>query len=168
MPYFARIDPGSVAVFIPILMVLGGVLIAIAAIFMNARKKDLEHRERLVALEKGLPLPEPGPVRVSRPAYASRRAYGLVMVGIGLSVWIATSVANGSRDGIWGLIPLFIGLGMLIASHLDKREYDAAVAREDGRGGAFSRTSGANAPVAPPATDPVASSDSDDSYSSSA
>ena len=127
---FATIGPEHIAIFIPILAVTGGVLIAITAVIIGGRKKDLEHRERIAAMEKGIPLPEPPPER-RKPVHSIRRASGLVMAGIGLSLWIALSVAVGGREGVWGLIPLFFGLGLIIASVLDKREYEAERKRID-------------------------------------
>jgi hypothetical protein len=123
MPLFGSIDPDVVAISIPILAVCGGVLIAITAIIVNGRKKEQEHRERLVAMEKGI-APPPQPQEIERPKYSSRRANGLVMTGIGLALTIAMSVANGIDSGVWGLIPLFIGIGLLIAGSIDKREFD--------------------------------------------
>src|SRR4051794_28856504 len=123
MPYICSVGPETIALSIPILAVCGGVLIAITAIIVNGRKKEQEHRERLVAMEKGMVLP-PQPAEVERPKYSSRRANGLVMTGIGLALTVAMSVANGPEQGVWGLIPLFIGLGLLIAGAIDKREYD--------------------------------------------
>lgn len=123
MPLFGSIDPEVVAISIPILGVCGGVLIAITAIIVNGRKKEQEHRERLVAMEKGIAPPQP-PQEIERPKYSSRRANGLVMTGIGLALTIAMSVANGIDSGVWGLIPLFIGIGLLIAGSIDKREFD--------------------------------------------
>jgi len=32
---------------------------------------------------------------------------------------------------VWGLIPLFIGLGLLIAATLDKREYEETQRRKE-------------------------------------
>jgi len=130
IPLFGWVDAEVVAVFIPILGVLGGVLIAITAVVMNGRRKELEHRERIIAMEKGLPLPAPM-VELERPKYSGRRANGLVLTGIGLALTIALSAEEGFTDGgMWGLIPMFIGIGLLIASFIDKREYDA----ERGRG----------------------------------
>jgi len=123
MPIFSSIEPDAIALSIPILAVCGGVLIAITAIIVGGRKKEQEHRERLVAMEKGIIPPAP-PEEVERPKYSSRRANGLVMTGIGLALTIAMSVANGIDSGVWGLIPLFIGIGLLIAGSIDKREFD--------------------------------------------
>jgi hypothetical protein len=123
MPLFSWVEPELVAISIPILAVCGGVLIAITAIITKGRQKEQEHRERLIAMEKGI-MPPPPPVEVERPKYSSRRANGLVMIGIGLALTIAMVAENGFDDGLWGLIPLFIGVGLLIAGMIDKREYD--------------------------------------------
>ena len=130
---FGRIDPETIAIFIPILTVMGGILIAITAIIVKGRNKDLEHRERLVAMEKGIELPQTAvaaPVE-RKPAYAARRAGGLVMFGIGFALTIAMGVTGGWDAGVWGLIPLFIGLGLLIAATLDKREYEETQRRKE-------------------------------------
>ncbi len=124
MPLFANIDPEVIAVFIPIIGVIGGVFIAVTAVIMNGRRKELEHRERILAMEKGITPPSPQ-VETERPKYSGRRANGLVMTGIGLALTIALWAEEGAEGGVWGLIPLFIGLGLLIAGSLDKREYEA-------------------------------------------
>jgi hypothetical protein len=122
--YFCDVlDPELVAISIPILAVAGGVLIAITAIITKGRQKEQEHRERVLAIEKGMAPPAP-PAEVDRPKYSSRRANGLVMTGIGLALTIALWVEDGADSGVWGLIPLFIGIGLLIAGSIDKREYD--------------------------------------------
>ncbi|HEX6791125.1 MAG TPA: DUF6249 domain-containing protein [Candidatus Krumholzibacteria bacterium] len=124
MPYFCNIDPEVIAVFIPILGVCGGVLIAITAVIVNGRKKEQEHRERVLALEKGIALPPAAQEAVERPKFSNRRANGMVMTGIGLALTIAMWVNEGSEAGVWGLIPLLIGIGLLIAGAIDKREYE--------------------------------------------
>jgi hypothetical protein len=122
---FCSVDSETIALAIPILFVMGGILIAITAIVMQARRKDLEHRERIIAMEKGLPIPiEPAAAKQERPKYSNRRANGLVLTGIGIALTIAMWVEDGASTGVWGLIPLFIGIGLLIASHLDKQEWE--------------------------------------------
>ena len=71
-------------------------------------------------------------IEPERPKYSGRRANGLVMTGIGLALTIALSGEEGFADGgVWGLIPMFIGIGLLIAGSLDKREWDAQQRKND-------------------------------------
>jgi hypothetical protein len=118
---FPWIDSAIVALLIPIIVVIGGVGMGIIAIVMNGRQKELAHKERLIAMEKGIPIPEP--VRdEKRPAYLSIRAWGLVMFCLGVALVIAIGAAAGFRDGLWGLLPLSIGAGLLIGANLEKRD----------------------------------------------
>jgi hypothetical protein len=125
MPYFCSVGPDTIALSIPILAVCGGVLIAITAIIVKGRKEEQEHRERVVAMEKGIAVPTTPVQEVHKPKYSDRRASGLVMTGIGLALTIAISVSDRFESGVWGLIPLFIGIGLLIAGTVDKREHEA-------------------------------------------
>lgn len=122
---FGDIGPEMVAVFIPIIAVLGGCAIAVAAVVTAGKKKELEHRERLAALEKGIPLPEAPPQPLKRPAYSGRRAAGLIIFGFGIALTIGISVSESFEEGVWGLLFIFVGIGLLIAAFLDKREYEA-------------------------------------------
>jgi len=149
---FGYIGPEHIAIFIPIISVIGGVFIAITAIIVGGRKKDQEHQERLRAMEKGIPLPEP-PQKEIKKTYSGRRAGGLVLTGIGLALWIAISTAEGPEEGVWGLIPLFIGLGLLIAAFFDKREYDSEQEKKNGNGGTFTPPARPAAPAPPADTD---------------
>lgn len=114
------------ALMIPITAVIGSFVIAIVAIIVDGKKKDRIHQERLVAIEKGYPLPEPEEKK-EKPVYATRRAWGLVWAGLGLALTIALA-ANPEAAEVnawgWGLLPMFIGVGLLVAGHLDKKEWD--------------------------------------------
>jgi hypothetical protein len=122
---FADMGPEVVAIFIPIIAILGGCAIAVAAVIGAGKKKELEHRERVIALEKGIPLPEAQPEPVKRPAFAGRRAAGLVIFAFGIALTLGISVAESFQEGVWGLLFIFVGIGLLIAAFLDKREYMA-------------------------------------------
>ena len=109
------------ALTIPLLSIFGGVSIAIVSIIMAGRKKELIHKERLIALEKGIDLPGE-PIKDKREAYLANRTGGLVMTMIGLTLTIALWTVAGSVGGVWGLIPLGIGVGLLISAALEKKE----------------------------------------------
>jgi len=115
------------ALTIPLFSIFGGISIAIVAIIMAGRKKELMHKERLLALEKGIALPEEEPRKnkSKRPAYLTQRTWGLVMTMIGLTLTIALWTVAGSVGGVWGLIPLGIGVGLLISSSLEKKEMES-------------------------------------------
>lgn len=113
------------ALTIPLLMIFGGVAISIAAIIMSGRKKELVHKERLIAIEKGIDLPAEAK-KSKREPYLSNRTGGLVMSLTGLTTTIALWTVTGSVGGVWGLIPLGIGVGLLISSALEKKELDRA------------------------------------------
>ncbi len=122
MPLFADVaNPETLAVMIPITAVMGGIAIAIVAIIMGARKKELEHKERIIAMEKGISIPQQ-PEPCCRPAYQSNRAAGFVLTLLGIALTITISVSGGLEGGIWGLVPLAIGIGLLISSSIEKKE----------------------------------------------
>jgi hypothetical protein len=122
------------------------------AIVVEGRKKDLMHKERLFALEKGLPLPEP-PEKEEKPVYSSRRAWGLVWLGLGLALTVALA-ANPDAAEVnawgWGLIPTFIGAGLLIAGLLDKKEWEKRRENEQTNSTGPVGPGGPPAPPAPP------------------
>lgn len=117
----AAIGHETFALFIPIVSIMGGIGVAIVAIIMGGRRKELEHKERLIAMEKGMPIPDP-PAKRERPAYKRQRTGGLVCTFLGLSLTVAMLVAGGVEAGVWGLPLLAIGVGLLVSSAIEKRE----------------------------------------------
>ncbi|MDH3216640.1 MAG: DUF6249 domain-containing protein [Candidatus Krumholzibacteria bacterium] len=115
------LTPETFAISIPVIAIIGGVAIAIVAIVMEGRKKELRHKERLLAMEKGIDVPSE-PVKEIRPAYLHNRSSGLVMTLIGLALTVALWTVAGPEGGVWGLIPLAIGIGLLISASLEKKE----------------------------------------------
>jgi hypothetical protein len=106
---------------IPITAIAGGIAVAIVSIIMGARRKELEHKERLLAMEKGIEIPRPIEPEC-RPSYRSNRTSGLVMALLGIALMAAIWAVAGVRGGVWGLIPMAIGVGLLIAAALEKKE----------------------------------------------
>ena len=114
--------------------VFGWVILLLVAWHMRSsrreRRLELQHKERMMAMEKGIPLPElPADDAPSRPGLVAdvigsirinpRWPLGLgalfVMFGIGLSAALALSQeAEHYRVWSFGLIPLFFGLGLML------------------------------------------------------
>jgi hypothetical protein len=125
----AWITPSHLGLLIPILFVCGSIVVAIVAIIVQGRNKDLEHRERLIAMEKGIPLPEPPaacikPAKPQRPIHSLRRSWGLVFVGIGIALFTILASLAGLKYGAWGMLPLLIGAGLITGAVLDKKEFE--------------------------------------------
>jgi len=116
-----NIDAGTIAILIPIIAVLGGMTIAVIGIIMNSKEEELKHKERILAMEKGIPLPEM-PKEEKRPAYLKLRAWGLIITFVGLGITFSIAIARGFDNGIWGLIPTSVGVGFLVAAMLEKRD----------------------------------------------
>jgi hypothetical protein len=110
-----------VAVFIPILIVLGFFAAAITSIVISGKHKELAHRERIIAMEKGIPVPEIPKVE-KRPMYLRLRVWGLVFTFIGIALVITIWVTAGIRAGIWGLLGVAIGAAMLISARREMNE----------------------------------------------
>jgi len=121
---FGFLTPEVFAMTIPLLTIFGGVAIAIVAIMGEGRKKELKHKERLVAMEKGIPIPD-DPLKAKRPAHLRNRSGGLVMTLLGLALTIALFAVAGKDGGVWGLLPLAVGIGLLISSALERKEIEA-------------------------------------------
>ena len=91
----------------------------------RARLFELQHQERLLAMEKGIPLPELAPVEDSRAwpdrvvSYDPRWALIGGTISLFLAVgFIAMCLAIGGDDAkkFWpiGLMPLMLGAGLLL------------------------------------------------------
>ncbi len=120
------IDAGVVALLIPIVAVVGGMAIAIVGVITKSKEEELKHKERIIAMEKGIPIPESAPCqpKADKPRYFAIRGWGLVLTLIGVALVIAISVASEPRNGVWGLLPTALGVGLLIAAWLEKKDME--------------------------------------------
>jgi protein-S-isoprenylcysteine O-methyltransferase Ste14 len=115
------LSPQIVAVFIPILAVIGTFAMIITVVIMGSRQKELEHRERIIAMEKGMEIPKE-PDKVRRPPHLTMRAWGLVLSAVGIIVFLGIWVEEGFRYSLWGLLPAAVGVALLISARLEKKE----------------------------------------------
>lgn len=115
------LSPAFISIFIPILAVIGTFAMIIVVIIMSNREKELKHKERLLAMEKGMEIPEE-PVKQKRPAYLTLRAWGLVLLSLGVVLFFALWVQVGFQYSIWGLMPAALGAGLMIAAIKERKD----------------------------------------------
>jgi hydrogenase-4 membrane subunit HyfE len=111
-------------------MVLGIVIVNSISMYHTRR---LQSEERLAAIAKGLPIPEPSPESIP-VVDQHRRARGLrtggivcVSVGIGLALFgFALTWIVGDHDVLAvsasGIIPLAVGIGLIVDYAFQKRD----------------------------------------------
>ncbi len=101
-----------IALFIPIIGTVGSLAVVALIVYWGLksgdRKRQLDHELRMAAIEKGIDIPMV-PVRERNPY-----TWPMIWIGLGLAFIIAM-MATGETDWPWGFLPMFIGLAMLIA-----------------------------------------------------
>ncbi|HTP39230.1 MAG TPA: DUF6249 domain-containing protein [Steroidobacteraceae bacterium] len=120
--------PGSstkevLALMIPIIAIVMGIGIGMLALWLDYRKKRdiyaLHHKERLVAIEKGMDVP-PLPDNFfnefrSRPRnHTEYLRKGLIWLLIGVAVIVAMYYTGNGDDAMWGLVPAAFGAANLL------------------------------------------------------
>jgi hypothetical protein len=116
---------------IPIIAIIGGITLAIVRTVGQQKIAELERRERIAAIERGVdPATLPPPMAVGGYENGNgwgsrtRRAHGLmigglVTVAMGFSLMILLrSVEPGKDHWVIGLMPLFIGLALLLSARI--------------------------------------------------
>jgi hypothetical protein len=120
---------GTLALVIPILAIAGWLLYAIVSVVMRSRVRELEVRERIAMIEKGLvPPPERDPAGFQRAmppqggvgGHAQYRAYkhrsaGITMIAVGAGL-IVMMYPN-YRVGAFLII---VGVGFILSGLLDR------------------------------------------------
>src|SRR5262245_17605174 len=121
---------------IPIVAIVFGIGIGMLGLWTDhqRRTQKLEnlHRERMAAIEKGVPLPPmPEPdldrdqKKKANPARYLRS--GVLLVSLGIVLYFAIDAAGGREGALFGLIPATLGLANLAYSAvLFRKERDAA------------------------------------------
>jgi hypothetical protein len=131
--------PGVIGAFIPIVAIVLGIGIGALAIWTEHKRKieliDRLHRERMLALEKGVEPPALPPGMVGDlaakpklvPRYLWPRAMrnGLMLLFGGIVLYFGVERAGGSEGAIFMLVPSVLGLANLIyAAVLWKQEQE--------------------------------------------
>ena len=115
---------GELVFLIPIIAIIGGITSAIVATVMRARVRELEIRERIALIERGLvPPPEVDPrgferalarsERVQWTSQAGRhRRAGITLLGVGFGLMMLIGVAGGNSGAGIGVGGFFAILGI--------------------------------------------------------
>ena len=112
--------------FIPIIAIVMGIGIGMLSLLLDYQKKvrlfELNHKERLFALERGIELP-PLPAdffksgsqkdEPSDPRANSLR-WGLMWLLLGAALAVAISFNNTVEEASWALLPVAVGIAQLI------------------------------------------------------
>ncbi|MEK8030999.1 DUF6249 domain-containing protein [Ideonella sp. DXS29W] len=117
---------------IPIVAIVMGIGIAMLALWVDYRKKrdifELHHKERLLAIERGMevpPLPDAFFSKGVREARSLGTAdflrRGLIWLLVGLGVGAALAINRSIESATWALIPIGFGLANLIFYSLESR-----------------------------------------------
>jgi hypothetical protein len=132
-------DPAVIGTFIPIVAITFGIGIGALAIWSEHKRKleliDRIHRERMLALEKGVEPPAlpPGmvgdlaakPKVVSRYLWPRAMRNGLMMLFGGIVLYFAVDEAGGREGAMFMLVLAVLGLANLIyATVIWKQEKD--------------------------------------------
>jgi hypothetical protein len=121
-----------------IIWVFGWAILALIAWYVRGQRRermiDRIHKERMMALEKGVPLPEIpeyhelngtfwGSVRLN-PKWPLGVGAVFIMAGIGTTAaMILATGKTGEYDGVWQfcLVPIFVGVGLWLHYWLTRR-----------------------------------------------
>jgi hypothetical protein len=142
-------------VFILSLVVLAGVILMIAAMMNRRRIREMEHRERLAMIERGLiPSPESDPgkfesattsVPPAREVGVRYRTAGVLMIGLGFGLMLLISFTAGEPS-----VGIGIGGGWAVLGVASLLNYFLISSRRDDERGRPSTWH----PPAPPRPDP--------------
>ncbi len=116
----------SIVPFIlPIVAILGAFAVAVTGMILKSHARDRQQRERMFLAEKGMEIPkelyesrEPKKPNGFRVGRAWLMILGATCVFVGIAVMISVSVNQGIHDGVFGVIPLLIGVGFLVAERM--------------------------------------------------
>ncbi len=125
--------------FVPIIAIVMGIGLGMLGLWLDYQKKthifDLHHKERLMAIERGMEVP-PLPAEFfssGRSSQVNVRSsslrWGLVWLLLGMAFALALLINDGPEAASWALLPIAIGVAQLLYYKLDKPSADPAAAK---------------------------------------
>lgn len=132
-----------VGVFIPIVAIVFGIGAGMLSSWSEHKRRsqllEQSHRERMLALEKGVPVPEipdnlingKSADRDPRQSVARAIFIGVMLIGIGLVLFFALPRVADEDVALFGLIPAVVGVANLVYAGLLARNLRAASPSSD-------------------------------------
>ncbi len=111
---------------VPVVMFLSGAGIAITAMILRSKRNQLEHQQRMTAMEKGIPLPESP---ITQPKEKNPYFWGFVFIAFGLALsWYFLNEYSEE----WFFAPMFllVGIAVLAANLLHRRDAKKSIKGE--------------------------------------
>jgi hypothetical protein len=113
------------ALLLNAIFIVGGVVVIVMAMSQRAKRLEMQHRERLAMIERGMvPSPETDPAHfeasLGRPAVSRYTTLGVAVVGVGVGVMLLIGVAGGAADagvGVGGAIAV-LGFAFIVNGYL--------------------------------------------------
>ena len=120
------------ALLLNAIFILGGVVVIVMAMSQRARRLEMQHRERLAMIERGMaPSPEADPAHfeasLGRPGVSRYTTLGVAIVGVGIGVMLLIGVAGGAAEaglGVGGAIAV-LGFAFIVNGYLRRDAHRA-------------------------------------------
>lgn len=147
---------------IPIVAIVGAFVVAGLKIYSHTRLRELEIKQRIAMIEKGLvPPPEVDPGRFEEslvpgrmsdrgPAWARYRRSGVILMGVGLGLMVLIGMAGESPNqglGVGGFVAV-LGLAFWLAGWIEAPRSSDRMPRSSGSGPSGGASSDPPAPHA--------------------
>lgn len=145
------------ALMLPGMIIIGGVVIIIWGIRHATRQAELQHEERMAMIERGMTPPELPRHDRQRRAHGFKMSLGILLCGLGMGLLMLITFAAGAFGtglGIGGAITM-VGLAFIVSAVFTERHAEAprAAAEPMARRRSFEPPAPPPPPVEPPAGD---------------
>lgn len=142
------------ALMLPGMIIIGGVIIIIWGIRHATRQAELQHAERMAMIERGITPPESPRHDRQRRAHGFKMSLGILLCGLGMGLLMLITFAAGAFGtgiGIGGAI-VMVGLAFIVSAMLTERHDDSLRAAAE----PMVRRRGFEPPLPPPPEPPPA------------
>ncbi|MGE0360832.1 MAG: DUF6249 domain-containing protein [Vicinamibacterales bacterium] len=113
--------------FLPGLVIIGGVVVMVWGIRHATRQAELQHAERMAMIERGMTPPEPPRHDRQRRAHGFKMSLGILLCGLGMGLLMLITFAAGAFGtglGIGGAITM-VGLAFIVSAMFTERQAEA-------------------------------------------